>query len=403
MGPMMTQHDRRHTVSIDAIKQGLIDQIESVVARFAPPASGSYRKGEVYYTLNPMRHDTSVGSFCINMGGAQVGQWHDFAMNGRQAHGDLIDLIGGVLGLSPADAIREARQILGLENDTPEARRAREQGAERAKQMRAQQAEEARKKAAQKRKWAQGLWLSGHENLRGTPVDLYLQGRGIDFARLGRVPRALRYHGTCTYWADYEQVDETTGEVLCDAQGRPIMRRDKLALPAMVSAITGLDGTHLATHRTYLAQREDGTWGKAAIPDAKKVLGDYRGGCIRLSSGIGPRGGKAGPLKDCAPGTKVYIGEGIETCLTAVMALPHARVLAAVSLANMAAVELPAGVTEVVLLADNDQNDQARASFQAAVDAHAAKGRLVRVKRSAVPGEDLNDELQRMLRERGAA
>lgn len=397
------QHERRHTVSIEAIKQGLIDQIEAVVARFAPSANGSYRKGEVYFTLNPMRHDTSVGSFCINMSGPQVGQWHDFAMSGRGAHGDLIDLIGGVLGLSQADAIREARQILGLENDTPEARRAREEGAKRAAEARKAQAAKAREKALQRRKWAQGLWLAGQENMRGTPADLYLQGRGIDFARLGRVPRALRFHREVTYWQELEQVDQSTGEVLCDAQGRPIMRREQVKLPAMVAAITALDGTHLATHRTYLAQRQGGGWGKAAIPDAKKVLGDYRGGCIRLSSGIGPRGGKGGALKDCAPGTRVYIGEGIETCLSAVMLLPHARVLAAVSLANMAAVDLPPNVTEVVLIADHDGHEQARAAFQAAVDAHAAKGRTVKVWRSDVAGEDLNDTMQRMLRERGAA
>ena len=400
---MTQQHERRHTVSVEAIKQGLIDQIENVVARFAPPAAGSYRDGEKYFTLNPMRHDTSVGSFLINMAGAQAGQWHDFAMNGREAHGDLIDLIGRCLGLNQADAFAEARRILGLETDTPEARRAREEGARRAAEARKKQAEEAKKKAAQKRKWAQGLWLSGHENLRGTPVDLYLQGRGIDFAQLGRVPRALRYHPECSYWAEREKIDPSTGEVECDPRGRPVMLREQVKMPAMVSAITALDGTHLATHRTYLAHRADGSWGKAAIPDAKKVLGDYRGGCIRLSSGIGPRGGKGPTLAHCPPSTRVYIAEGIETGLSAVMLRPDARVLAAVSLANMAAVELPANVTEVVLIQDHDGHDQARAAFQASVDAHAAKGRVVRVWCSDVPGEDLNDTMQRMLRERGAA
>lgn len=393
------QHERRHTASIEAIKQGLIDQIEGVVARLAPPAAGSYRKGDLFFTLNPMRHDTRVGSFCIHMSGPQVGQWHDFAMNGREAHGDLIDLIGRVLGLSQADAFREARQILGLENDTPEARRAREEGAKRAADARKAQAQAAREKALQRRKWAEGLWLSAAEDLRGSPVDLYLQSRGLNLAQLGHRPRALRYHAQCSYWAEHEQIDPETGEVLCDAQGRPITRREKLLLPAMVSAITGLDGKIMAAHRTYLAQRE--IWGKAAIPDAKKVLGDYRGGCIRLSSGIGPRGGKGARLNDCPPGTRVYIAEGIETGLSAVMLRPELRVLAAVSLANMAAVELPQNVTEVVLIQDHDGHEQARAAFQAAVNAHAAKGRVVRVWCSDVPGEDLNDTMQRM--QRGAA
>lgn len=390
---------RPHTVSIEAIKQGLIDRIEDVVARCAPPVPGSYRKGELYFTLNPGRADRTVGSFVVHMYGMRAGQWHDYAMAGREAHGDLIDLIGMSLGLSAQEAIREARAWLGFETDTPEMRRAREAGAIRAAERRRAQEADRRRAAEKRRKWAEGLWLSGQEGLRGTPVEDYLRGRGIDLALLGRQPRAIRFHPAVLYLDQVEHVDGDTGEVT--------VRLERRHFPAMLSAIVNGAGKIMACHRTYLApiQSDGGPkgWTKAPLPDAKKVLGEYRGGSVRLSSGIGPRGGKAARLADCAPGSRVYIAEGIETALSAMILRPEARVLAAVALANMAAVELPANVAEVVLIADADEHEQAQAALQAAVAAHAAAGRLVRVWRSDVPGEDLNDVLQRRMRERGAA
>lgn len=385
---------RPHTVSIEAIKQGLIDRIEDVVARCAPPAPGSYRKGELYFTLNPGRADRTVGSFVVHMHGPRAGQWHDYAMSGREAHGDLIDLIGISLGLSAPDAIREARAWLGFENDTPDMRRAREAGAIRAAERRKQQEADRRREAEKRRKWAEGLWLSGQEGLRGTPVEAYLRGRGIDLALLGRQPRAIRFHPAVLYLEQVEQIDADTGEVT--------VRLERKHFPAMLSAIVNGAGKIMACHRTYLAEGPSG-WTKAALPDAKKVLGEYRGGSVRLSSGIGPRGGKAARLSECPPGTRVYIAEGIETGLSAMILRPEARVLAAVALANMAAVELPANVAEVVLIADADEHEQAQAALQAAVQAHANAGRLVRVWRSDVPGEDLNDVLRRRMNQRGAA
>ncbi|MGB1390802.1 MAG: hypothetical protein ACPG61_18160, partial [Paracoccaceae bacterium] len=58
---------------------------------------------------------------------------------------------------------------------------------------------------------------------------------------------------------------------------------------------------------------------------------------------------------------------------------PDARVLAAISLANLGAVELPPAVTAVTLIADLDDNDTARAQLQRAVRQHQDKGRTVRL------------------------
>lgn len=396
--------DQRHTHSIEAIKQMLIDRIEDVVHQFAPPAPGSYRKGELYFTLNPGRADRSVGSFVVHMSGPRVGQWHDYAMSGREAHGDLIDLMGLSIGLTDAAArIREARRWLGLESDTPEARRERERAAERARQRRAEEERIKRERAEANKRRARGLWLSGQEGIAGTPVEAYLRGRGIDLRALGRQPGALRFHPEVTYLEERQAFDPQTGELAVDDRGRPLLETVRHKLPAMLSAIVDGKGEIVACHRTYLAQQPDGGWGKAPVPDAKKVMGDYRGGCVRLSTGLvaGARRGRA--LNQCPPGSRVYVAEGIETGLSAVVLRPEARVVAAVSLQGMARVDLPANVAEVVLIADHDTHPQAQAAFQAAVEAHAKAGRQVRVWRSPEAGEDLNDALRRAMQERGAA
>lgn len=381
----------RQQVSIDDIKDRLLARIEDVVHRYAPPAPGSFRKGDLYATLNPGRADRAVGSFFVHMSGAKAGRWNDYAMSGREAAGDILDLIRMACGFaSMTDAIKEARAFLGLDTESPELRRARDEAAARAKVARGQAEAAAKEQAEKVAGWARGLWMSAQPSIENTPAALYLAGRGLDPATLPRIPNALRYHPECTYRDEVEMEDPETGEVR-----RQVVKR---IFPAMVSAIVNGAGRIVAVHRTYLAiDPATGRWGKAPLPDAKKVLGDFRGGSIRLSTGIGPRGGKAAPLSQCAPGTSVIIGEGIETCLSVMRLRPEARVLTAVSLANMASVELPEAVAEVVLLSDGDDHPQAVAAFDHAVKTHAAKGRLVRVWRSPVPGEDFNDALQRAL------
>lgn len=382
----------RQTYSLEQIKDMLTAQADSVAQRYAPPASGSYTDKGVYFTLNPGRADRSVGSFCIRVSGPKAGRWNDYA-NGT--HGDLIDLIALSLGLSASDAIREARAFLGLEHETPELRRARDAAAAAQKARRQDEERRQKDEAARRRKRAEALWLSAQDQIAGTPVELYLRGRGIDLRALGHQPRAIRYHAACRFF--HREDDPETGEVF----------EVNLPLPAMVTAIVDGSGALMAAHRTYLGLRPDGRWGKAeianprngAILPPKKVYGDFKGGCIRLGNGIGPRGGYAGRLADCPPGTRVYIAEGIETALSARVLRPEARVLAAVSLANMGQIVLPANVAEVVLITDRDDHPQAVAQLERAIAAHAAQGRLVMTWASDRPGEDLNDALMRVRNE----
>ena len=74
-------------------------------------------------------------------------------------------------------------------------------------------------------------------------------------------------------------------------------------------------------------------------------------------------------------------------------ALVWLRVLSAVSLANMAAVELPPAVRTVIIAADNDgHNLGAARALQRVVDHFIAEGRAVHLARSPV-GKDFNDFL----------
>lgn len=391
--------ERRQMVSLDEIKDALLAQIDRVADHYAPRAPGAYVRGHDYFTLNPGRADRSVGSFVVHIGGPKAGRWNDFATG---QHGDLIDLIALSRGCDLKAAVIEARAFLGLDTETPELRRQREQAAARARARRAEAERDAARALERRQKAAAALWLSGEAKIEGTPVDLYLRSRGIDLSVLGHRPGAIRWHAACRYHWTEDWTDPETGEVTT--------RHLQRTLPAMLTAI--VRGKRIIDcHRTYLAIGPDGRWGKAPLPDAKKVLTDYTGGAVRLSGAVGPRGGRL-RLAEAPEGARVFISEGIENGLSLMMlralaGQPPAFVLAAGMVANLAHVELPATVREVVLCADNDTGEQARAQVEKAIAAHAAAGRVVRVWRSEIPGEDLNDALKRVLaqveRREGAA
>lgn len=370
----------RHSYTIDEIKHMLIDRLEAVVAQYAPPAEGSHEAFGKYYTLNPGRVDRRVGSFVITMNGSRRGYWRDFAM-GDTGHGDVLDLIKLALQCDNSGALREARAFLGLSTQNPADIARNTEAAARAKAARERAAAADKLKAERRSKAAQGIWLSGKAQLRGTPVEAYLRdARGIDLATLGRQPGALRYLPQCQYYDE----DPETGEVV------------ELELPAMGALICDWKGNAVALHRTYLAPDADGRWGKAPVRVAKKVLGNYAGAAINIWRGIGPRGGKPASLPACPPGSHVMIAEGIEDALSCVMLLPAARVIAAISLANLGSVRLPENVRTVTLVADLDDNDTARAQLDRAIAQHQKAGRSVRIFQNSWGGKDLNDALRAM-------
>lgn len=293
-------------------------------------------------------------SLAVHLGGQKSGKWADFATG---EGGDALDLVAATItGNDLKAAYRWAFRWLGLGDlGAVEIRRA--QVIEKAG------ADGDHDNDEKGRKRAQAMWLGAQADIAGTPVEAYLAGRGIDLRRLGHAPRALRFAP--------EHYCVETGE----------------RMPAMLAAIADMQGQHVATHQTWLAQDANGIWRKAPLEMPKKVRGRFVGGSIRLR-----RGASGKSLRDAPADGQIAIGEGIETCLSVALACPDLRIIAAVSLANLATVQLPPQVRSVLLLADRDTKPEAQRGLRRAVDHHLAAGRDVRV---AWPpkGKDFNDAI----------
>jgi hypothetical protein len=126
----------------------------------------------------------------------------------------------------------------------------------------------------------------------GTPVEAYLQRRGCVAAEGAR----LRFLADAPYWH----------------QGAVIARA-----PAMIGAMVGPDGKFAGVHQTFLdlaqpkgkAEIFDPQTGEAL--DAKKTRGSWKGATV--------------PLVRCEAARRLFLGEGIETTLSALTALRAVR------------------------------------------------------------------------------
>jgi len=330
------------------VAQQLAGRIAALVHELLPHG---HREGAEW--VAPSLTGTSKRGLSVRITGSKPGVFAEFDGDAR---GDGLDLVAHVLFRGDKKAAYKwALAWLGLGHGGPAPQ----------PQPRPQPASAA--PDAHDRASAAGalrLFLGGQATLRNTPADAYLKARGIDLAELGRQPRALRFHPA----------------VRCTEAGAD--------MPAMLAAIVGPDGGHVATHRTYLAEH-GGVWGKARLKAPKKVLGGYAGGTIRLW-----RGASGKPLATAPESDVIAIGEGIETSLSVAIACPEYRVLAAGSLNNLARMILPAHALDLIVLADNDAgNPAAQAALQRAVDRLLAEGRSVRIARSSA-GKDFNDSLK---------
>lgn len=257
---------------------------------------------------------------------------------GCPAKGDLFTFLREFEGLDFKGAVERAAGLAGVQLEQasapdPDAGLKRDMAArERAardERLRAAQARE----DEQRRQWGADIWASGVP-APGTLVETYLKFRGIPVSP----PRSLRFHPALPH--------KPSGQ----------------SFPAMLGCMQGPGGGISGVHRTYL--KPDGQ-GKADVIQNKMMLGLAEAACVRLTP--------AAPL--------LYLAEGIETSLRVLQLKPDAHVWAALSLGNLARAWLPEEVREVVIVADNDQKDwrAGKRAVRAAVDAHAAAGRLVRV------------------------
>ena len=179
----------------------------------------------------------------------------------------------------------------------------------------------------------------------GTHAEAYLRARAIDRCRFP----ALRFHPALFYR---------------DGGG---MRR----LPALVAAVTGADNAISGVHRTWLDPSRPA---KAPVARPRKALGRVHGLAVRFG--------------DPAPAT-LLVGEGIETVLSLITAMPNTVAAAALSAGSLGAFAPPPGLARLVIARDKDGDGAlaadrlARRCARAGVDA-----------RVIVPvGNDFNDDL----------
>jgi len=132
----------------------------------------------------------------------------------------------------------------------------------------------------------------------------------------------------------------------------------------------GADGAPIAIHRTYLA-RDGG--GKASVNPQKMMFGPCRGGAV--------------PLAEL--GDVLMVGEGIETCVTAMQATGHPA-WAALSTSGLRTLNLPKSIRDIIVLADGD--DPGEATARDCAWRWKREGRRVRIARPP-QGLDFNDML----------
>ncbi|CAG0987416.1 MAG: DNA primase [Rhizobiaceae bacterium] len=228
-----------------------------------------------------------------------AGKWVDEA---NSEFGDLLDVIRESCGLIEfRDVADEARRFLNEPHPEPVAHAP---GAQRQPAAARGSPDAARRLFAMSRPIA------------GTLAERYLAGRGI---LLVARERALRFHPGCYYR------DLVTGETL--------------TLPALIAAVTFLDGGITGLQRTWLDPSGNG---KAQLADPRRSLGNLLGNAIWLG---------------LEPGTPVPVmvaGEGFETMASLLTVMPALPMAAATSANHLSGLTFPPGCRRLYIAADAD-------------------------------------------------
>ena len=275
------------------LSRRLAQNAEAVCRRYL---SNGHRQGR-YWIVGDARN-TRGRSLFVRLSGPQsgkgvAGKWSDAATG---EYGDLLDIIRESIGLNDfSEALDEARRFLSLPRDSPRPpaafdRTERETGSP----------ESARRLFAMARPIA------------GTLAERYLEHRGI--APAGNI-KTLRFHPRCYYRSSSGSPPETW--------------------PAMIGAVTDLDGNITGAHRTWLDQSGRD---KAPIPFPRRAMGELLGNGVRFA----------------APLDVMAAGEGIETVLSVRCLLPTMPMIAALSSAHLAAIHFPVALRRLYVLRDND-------------------------------------------------
>lgn len=272
------------------LAQRLGRQAESVCRHYL---SAGHREGR-YWLVGDARNTPGRSMFVRLTGPVSgkgaAGKWTDAATG---EHGDLLDVIRESCGLVDfKDIADEARAFLSMPPPGPQ--RQSRQRAEAARRL-----------------------FGMSKPILGTIVEAYLRERGI---ALLQKTESLRFHPRCYYRPDEHGPTETW--------------------PAMIAAVTDLDGRITGAHRTWLDP--DGfdavRLGKAPIDTQRKAMGGLLGHAVRF--------GLAGEV--------MAAGEGIETMLSLRCALPAMPMAAALSANHLAALLLPPALRRLYIARDAD-------------------------------------------------
>ncbi|MCV0368925.1 toprim domain-containing protein [Filomicrobium sp.] len=222
-----------------------------------------------------------------------AGKWTDAATG---EHGDLLDVIRESCGLVDfKDVADQARTFLSLPHPEPDVHAFRHQAP----------APHGSPEAARR-------LIRMSQPIIGTIVQAYLRERAITDLRGAE---SLHFHPRCYYRPDEHSPTETW--------------------PAMIAAVTDLDGRITGAHRTWLDPRRRD---KAPLDTPRRAMGDLLGNAVRF--GIG--------------GEVMAAGEGIETVLSARQVLPDMPMMAALSAAHLAAILFPDTLRRLYILRDDD-------------------------------------------------
>jgi hypothetical protein len=231
-------------------------------------------------------------------GPGAAGHWTDAA---SAEHGDLLDVIRESCGfIDFRDVADEARRYLSLPRTEPN---------RTSKPVRTP-APVGSPEAAQR-------LFAMSQPIRRTLVETYLRDRGV---KAVHDAGALRFHPRCYYRPDEHSPTETW--------------------PAMIAAVTDLDGRITGAHRTWLDPNgfDAVRLGKAPIDIQRKAMGGLLGHAVRF--------GVAGGV--------MAAGEGIETMLSLRCVLPAMPMAAALSANHLAALLLPPALRRLYIARDAD-------------------------------------------------
>ena len=253
----------------------LARQAEAVCRHYL---SNGRREGR-YWLVGDVRN-TPGRSMFVRLKGPEsgkgaAGKWTDAATG---EHGDLLDVIRESCGLIDfQDVADEARGFLNLPHPEYEPDR----------NPRSASAPAGSPEAARR-------LFAMSQPIIGTIVEKYLRRRGITALH---ETGSLRFHPRCYHQPDEYSPTETW--------------------PAMIAAVTDLDGKITGAHRTWL---DPSGRDKAPVETPRRAMGHLLGNAVRF--------GVAGEVKAA--------GEGIETMLSLRCVLPTMPMVAALSAAHLA-------------------------------------------------------------------